>query len=197
MTRFAASSTRGVTTSTSEAFDFGAGQPAHVVIRGPALRRLAFFLKKGLGARMPLAARQQRLIEELGIIPDRQERLAIIVDRARNLPRFDATQRTNEHAVRGCLSPVWVIASSGENGTLHFRCDAESPLVKGLVAFLCEFYSGAPAKSIVSTEPLFLDELGLIRDLSPTRRNGLAAVRRRIRELAAAIAVSSDSSAPS
>lgn len=146
---------------------------------------------------MPLAARQQRLIDELGIIPDRQERLAIIVDRARNLPRFDATERAHAHAVRGCLSPVWVIAIPRNDGMIDFRCDAESPLVKGLVAFLCEFYSGAPAKSIICTEPAFLDELGLIRDLSPTRRNGLAAVRRRIRELAAAMAVSQDSSAPS
>jgi cysteine desulfuration protein SufE len=59
-------------------------------------------------------------------------------------------------------------------------------MVKGLVHFLCAAYSGATPTEIATTEPTFLDELGLLRDLSPTRRNGLTAVGNRIRELARA-----------
>jgi cysteine desulfuration protein SufE len=81
---------------------------------------------------------------------------------------------------------VWVIGESQSDGTLTLRCDADSPLVKGLIHLLCEAYSGGTPMEIVATEPAFLDELGLLRDLSPTRRNGLAAVRARIREIARA-----------
>lgn len=133
---------------------------------------------------MSLAERHQRLVEDLSLIPDRQERLAVIVDRTRKLPPFSATERIAENRVAGCQSAVWLIGELRADGTLAIRCDADSPMVKGLVHFLCEAYSGAEPADIAATEPTFLDELGLLRDLSPTRRNGLAAVHARIRELA-------------
>lgn len=135
---------------------------------------------------MSLAERHQRLIEDLSLIPDRQERLTVIIDRSRKLPPFPATERSAENRVSGCQSAVWLIGELHANGTLTIRCDADSPMVKGLVHFLCEAYSGATPAEIAITEPAFLDELGLLRDLSPTRRNGLAAVHARIRELARA-----------
>jgi cysteine desulfuration protein SufE len=56
--------------------------------------------------------------------------------------------------------------------------------VKGLVAFLCDFYSGAAPAEIAANDANPIESLGLMRNLSPTRVNGLAAVRARIRELA-------------
>jgi cysteine desulfuration protein SufE len=135
---------------------------------------------------MTLAKRHQRLIEDLNLIPDRQERLAVIVDRTRKLPPFTNAERSAENRVAGCQSAVWLIGELRPDGTLVIRCDADSPMVKGLVHFLCAAYSGATPTEIATTEPTFLDELGLLRDLSPTRRNGLTAVGNRIRELARA-----------
>ena len=133
---------------------------------------------------MTLAERHQQLIEDLSLIPDRQERLSVIVDRTRKLPIFPASERIAKNRVAGCQSAVWLIGELRPDGTLAIRCDADSPMVKGLVHFLCEAYSGAEPAEIATTEPTFLDELGLLRDLSPTRRNGLTAVGARIRELA-------------
>jgi len=133
---------------------------------------------------MTLAERHRHLVDDVLVIPDRQERLAAIVDRSRRLPPFPIEEKTSEHRVAGCQSAVWVIGGALPDGTLVLRCDADSPLVKGLIHFLCDAYSGATPAEIVAVEPTFLDELGLLRDLSPTRRNGLAAVRARIREIA-------------
>ncbi|MEO6874234.1 MAG: SufE family protein [Opitutaceae bacterium] len=132
---------------------------------------------------MNFAEHQQQLIEDLAIIEDSQERLGVVVDRARRLPPLPAADRTEAHRVAGCISQVWVIGEL-RDGRCFFRGDADGPLVKGLVAFLCEAFSGAiPAEIVVSTvDPL--EALGLVRNLSPTRVNGLAAVRARIRELA-------------
>jgi cysteine desulfuration protein SufE len=58
-------------------------------------------------------------------------------------------------------------------------------VVNGLVRLLCEVYNGATPADILASEPTLLENLDLVRDLSPTRRNGLAAVRRRLREIAA------------
>lgn len=133
---------------------------------------------------MTLAERHQHLVDDLSIIPDRQERLAAIVDRSRKLAPFPPAERTDALRVAGCQSSVWIIGELRPDGTLTLRCDADSPLVKGLVHLMCEAYSGATPGEIFATEPAFLDQLELLRDLSPTRRNGLAAVRARIRELA-------------
>lgn len=133
---------------------------------------------------MNLAERQQLLVDDLAIIEDPQERLAAVVDRAKRLPPLPASDRTEDHRVRGCVSQVWVIGEL-RDGRCEFRCDADGPLVKGLVAFLCEFFSGATPAEIAASNADPLEALGLMRNLSPTRHNGLAAVRARIRELAA------------
>jgi cysteine desulfuration protein SufE len=135
---------------------------------------------------MSLADRHRQLFEDLSVIPDRHERLAVIVDRTRKLPPFSTAERIDRHRVAGCQSSVWLIAELRPDGTLALRCDTDSPMVKGLVHLLCEAYTGATPAEILATEPTFIDRLELLRDLSPTRRNGVAAVHARIRELARA-----------
>jgi len=132
---------------------------------------------------MTLAAKQRALIDDLAIVDDRHERLSLVVERSRRLSPLAAADKNDSTRVTGCISPVWL---TGElhNGRLALRFDAESPMVRALVALMVELYDGATPAEIVTTEPILFDELGLARDLSPTRRNGLAAVRARIKLLA-------------
>jgi cysteine desulfuration protein SufE len=78
---------------------------------------------------------------------------------------------------------VWLIGRL-EEGRCHFLMDADSPLVKGLVALLCELYDGATPEEIVTTAPEIISALDLDRQISPTRLNGLASVRAMIRAFA-------------
>jgi cysteine desulfuration protein SufE len=135
-------------------------------------------------ARVTLAEKQQQMIDDLLVIDDPQERLAFIVDRAKSRPPLDAAARTDEHRVRGCISAAWVVGSAYD-GRMHFASDADSPLVRGLVALLCDLYSDAAPADVVATEPTLLEQLGLVRTLSPTRLNGLRSVRAAIRDFAA------------
>ena len=132
---------------------------------------------------MTLAERQQQLVGDLLIIEDAQERLGAVVDRAKRLAPLPAADRTEQNRVPGCVSQVWVVGEL-RDGRCTFRCDADGPLVKGLVAFLCEFFNGATPAEIAASTADPLEALGLMRNLSPTRHNGLAAVQARIRELA-------------
>lgn len=139
---------------------------------------------------MTVVEKQNQIVEDFGVIENRQERLAAIVDRARRQPPLPAAARTGENRVAGCVSAVWILAELRE-GRLHFRHDADSPLVRGLVALLCDLYEGGTPEEIVRVEPALLEELDLLRDLTPTRRNGLAAVRARLKALAATAAAAS------
>jgi len=132
-----------------------------------------------------LAKKQQQMIDDLLLIEDAQERLAAAVDRAKSRPPLTASERTEDNRVKGCISAAWV-ASEWRDGRCHFRSDADSPLVRGLVQLLTDLYSDATPAEIVATEPVLLEKAGLARSLSPTRLNGLRSVRARIRDFAAA-----------
>lgn len=138
---------------------------------------------------MTLSAKQETLISDLNIIHDPHERLAVLVGNSasRSLPDV---QKTEANLVAGCVSRVWLVGIH-ENGICRFESDADSPMVKGLVALLCDLYSNATPAEAVLVEPEIWNKCGFDRLLSPTRMNGLNSVRARIREMASEMQTSS------
>ncbi len=124
-----------------------------------------------------------QLVADLEPFNDPQERLAFIVDRAKRIPPLPAGDRIDANRVRGCVSIVWLIGEVRE-GRCEFRSDADSPVVRGLLALLCEFFSGLSPAEITASAIDPLDAVGVIQHLSPTRRNGLASARAAIRAFA-------------
>lgn len=127
--------------------------------------------------------RQATLITRHSLIDDPHERLAAIISRQKPLLPLLPEQRTESALVPGCVSRVW-LACSMENGRCRFRIDCESPMVRGLVRVLCEIYDDASPEEIVEVEPTIFEALGIADHLTPTRLNGLANVRRQMREFA-------------
>ncbi|MSU67539.1 MAG: Fe-S metabolism protein SufE [Opitutia bacterium] len=132
---------------------------------------------------MTLAEKLTQLTDDLAIIDDPQERLGAVVDRAKKLPPLADAERTDANRVRGCISLVHLVGEF-RDGHCYFRCEADGPLVRGLVALLCNFYGGATAADIATFEPDPLEALDLAKNLSPTRRNGLTSARATIRAFA-------------
>ena len=132
---------------------------------------------------MFLAEKLQHVVEDFAVLDDPQERLAAVVDRAKKIRPLPASDRTEANRVRGCVSVVWLVGEV-HDGRCFFRSDAESPVVRGLLAFLCDFFNGAPVAEVAASDLEPLDALEITRNLSPTRRNGLAAARNAIRALA-------------
>jgi cysteine desulfuration protein SufE len=131
-----------------------------------------------------LPEKQQSIIDDLSVIENVQERLGVVVDQARARPPLPATERTDVNRVRGCVSLAWIVGEL-RGGRCHFRSDADSPLVRGLLTLMCDFYTDAPPAEVASVEPRLFEELGLTHSLSPTRQNGLRSVRAKIRDFAA------------
>ena len=131
---------------------------------------------------MTVSEKQSELVSDLCIIEDVQERLSAVVSRAarRSLP---AELRVDGNRVPGCVSAVWLVPSVTE-GRCRFAFDADSPMVKGLVGLLCEVYEDGTPVDVAATEPALWEPLGFHKLLSPTRVNGLAAVRARIKAFA-------------
>lgn len=130
---------------------------------------------------MTLREKQDALIEDLNFLPDPQERLAELVRRGARHSLPD-TAKAPESRVPGCVSGVWVERVETE-GFPAYRCDADSPMVKGLAALLCDLYSKSDPTEITTEEPRVWEACQLHKMLSPTRLNGLGALRQRILQL--------------
>ena len=104
---------------------------------------------------MSVAAKQAQLLEDFAVIEDSQERLAAVVDRARRRPAFPEAAKTDAHRVTGCISAVWV-AGEVRDGGIHFQFEADSPLVKGLVALLV----GGLMLYVFRRDPTILPDFG-------------------------------------
>lgn len=133
------------------------------------------------------AERQDAIRATLGSIDDPQERLAVAMSWKTTMRPLPEEERTEENRVRGCVSRVWLAAGT-EGGRCRLRLDADSPLVRGLASLLCGIYDGATPDEVVEEEPVALEELGILRNLSPTRQNGLAAIRRALVDFASKVA---------
>ncbi len=130
------------------------------------------------------ARRQADLIRRYTLIPDAQERLAALISRKPRLPGIPPEEQTDALRVPGCQSRVWMDGRV-EEGRCRFRLEAESAMVRGLLATLCELYHDTPAEEILAVEPEWAEALGVASMLTPTRLNGLAAVRAWLKAFAA------------
>jgi cysteine desulfuration protein SufE len=121
---------------------------------------------------MTLGEKQRSLAERYLLIEDLQERLAVITARGRRWPAPPEDALVDENRVAGCVSRVWLTVELRDH-RCHFRMQADSPLVQGLAALICELCDGAEPSELAGFEPAILNLLGLDRTLSPTRLNGL------------------------
>jgi len=123
--------------------------------------------------------RQSALIARYAILPDAHERLAALTSRRSHLAPLAPEARTDDALVPGCVSRVWLVGFM-ENGKCRFQMHADSALVKGLAAALCELYDDSTPEEILDVQPELFEALGIAANLSPTRLNGLANLRARI-----------------
>jgi len=122
--------------------------------------------------------------DELAVFDDWMERYQFIIELGRKLPAFPGEWTDDAHRVPGCQSRVWMEGAVSD-GRLYLAGVSDAAIVSGLIALLLRVYSGRPPQEIIATDPVFLKELGLLEALSTNRGNGIAAMARKIRELAA------------
>lgn len=121
---------------------------------------------------------------DLAFLDDWDERYKYLIDLGRALPAYPEAKRDDRHKVRGCASQVWLDLSV-EDGRLAIAGDSDAHIVKGLVALLIALYQGRLLTDALSLDPrAALAPLDLDGHLTPQRSNGLAAMIRRVRDLA-------------
>ena len=132
------------------------------------------------------------LLDEFAGLGDWSERYQYLIELGRELPAMPVGLKVEANRVRGCQSTVFLSARVRQQGTLavvEFLADSDSAIVSGLIALLQRLFSGQPAEEILDFDlPGFLARIGLEKNLTTGRRNGLAEMVKRLRGLAACLA---------
>ncbi|MNJ73797.1 Cysteine desulfuration protein SufE [compost metagenome] len=99
-------------------------------------------------------------------------------------PLSDA-EKSEANRVHGCESQVWLVAEQ-EDGQWRFKGASDARIIRGLLALLLIRVEGLSSAELQQLDlPAWFNQLGLARQLSPSRSNGLNAVLQRMAQLAA------------
>ena len=122
---------------------------------------------------------QQEIVDDFAMFSDWSERYQYLIDLAKALPAFPEALKTEANLLKGCQSQVFVYFAPGQQ-RLDIQAISDSSIVSGLISLVLRVYSGRSPTEILATEPSFIDGIGLSKNLSITRKNGLSALIARI-----------------
>ncbi|MBR7196229.1 SufE family protein [Pseudomonas sp. 14A] len=113
-----------------------------------------------------------------------EQRARLLMQFGDRLPALDDADKCEANRVHGCESQVWLVGDL-RDGHWQFKASSDARMIRGLVALLLLRVNGLSAADIKQIDlPDWFNQLGLSRQLSPSRSNGLNAVLTRMNELA-------------
>ncbi|WP_248916803.1 SufE family protein [Pseudomonas moorei] len=117
--------------------------------------------------------------------PGWEQRARLLMQWGERLPALSDEDKVEANRVHGCESQVWLVGELRE-GHWQFSANSDARLIRGLVALLLARVNGLSALELQQVDlPDWFNQLGLGRQLSQSRSNGLNAVLQRMRDLAA------------
>ncbi|ETK20119.1 Fe-S metabolism associated domain protein [Pseudomonas sp. FH4] len=112
-----------------------------------------------------------------------EQRARMLMQWGERLPALADADKVDANLVQGCESLVWLVGRL-HDGHWQFAASSEARLIRGLVALLLARVNGLSADELQAVDlPDWFNQLGLSRQLSPSRSNGLNAVLQRMRDL--------------
>lgn len=118
---------------------------------------------------------QDNIIDEFGGFDDWLDRYQLLIDLGSEQEPLPEEYKNDNNLIEGCQSRVWLQADYVD-GKVKFRAESDALIVKGIVSLLIKVYSDHTPDEILSSEPYFVEAIGLKEHLSPTRSNGLLAM---------------------
>ena len=134
---------------------------------------------------MSLPCGAQEALDAFAQCPGWEQRARLLMQWGERLTPLRPEERDEANRVHGCESQVWLVGEVQE-GHWHFRAASDARLLRGLLAVLLARVDGLSCSQLGEVDLTdWFNRLGLSRQLSPSRSNGLNAVLQRMRQLAA------------
>lgn len=134
---------------------------------------------------MSLPASAQAALEAFSACQGWEQRARLLMQWGEQLAPLSDSERCEDNRVSGCESQVWLlIETMGQYR--QFRAYSDARLLRGLLALLLVRVNGLTLTEMQQLDlPNWFAQLGLARNLSPSRSNGLQAVLTRMQQLLA------------
>jgi cysteine desulfuration protein SufE len=124
--------------------------------------------------------KQQEIIEEFAFFEEWMHKYEHIIELGKEMKGLSDEEKKDDMLVAGCQSKVWLKASLQSNGTVHFEADSDAIITRGLVALVVGVFNEETPDDILKANIHFMNDIGLVSNLSQTRSNGLAAMVKQI-----------------
>ncbi|WP_058557693.1 SufE family protein [Thiohalocapsa sp. ML1] len=116
-----------------------------------------------------------------------EARYELIGDLSRELLPLADSEKHDANLVKGCNTSTWLTGSLTHSApaVIEYRADAETPLVRGLVALLLVPFQRKSPDDVLHTDARdYIARLGLAEHLSPNRRAGMEHFIERVYQIA-------------
>ena len=142
---------------------------------------------------MNLPNEAQDALEHFAAAQGWEQRARLLMQWGERLAPMAEAEKTEANRVHGCESQVWLVVQ--RSGALHdgarhhgtdwqFKATSDARLLRGLLALLLVRVEGLDRDALAALDlRAWFAQLGLERQLSPSRSNGLHAVVLRMAEL--------------
>lgn len=134
----------------------------------------------------------QDILDAFALLDEWDARYEFIGELARELIPLTDEERQEANLVPGCNTRTWLTAGPqpGDPTHLEYRADAETPLVRGLVALLLVPFQHRTPQQVLATDPSdYIARLGLAEHLSANRQAGMEHFIERVYRLAREVPV--------
>ena len=138
----------------------------------------------------PTAAAAE-IAEVFDVVDDWAEKYQYLIEIGSKLPPMPNELKQECNRVQGCQSTVFMHARKqpGSADRIEFLADSDADIVRGELALLQKLYSGQRAGDVVGFDmPAFMHRIGLDKNLTQGRRNGLAEMVTRVKRFAEEVA---------
>lgn len=135
---------------------------------------------------MSLPADAQAALERFDQARGWEQRARLLMQMGDQLPPLAEGEKSESNRVHGCESLVWLVAEQ-HDGQWRFKASSDARLLRGLLALLLVRVQGLDSGALAGLDlGAWFTRLGLERQLSPSRSNGLHAILQRMAELVSA-----------
>lgn len=127
------------------------------------------------------------VLEAFELLENWEARYEFIGELSRELLGVAEQERTDANLVAGCTTRTWLTGNlvGSDPQVIEFRADAETPLVRGLVALLLVPFQRQTPTAVLATDPSdYIAGLGLKEHLSANRQAGMEHFMERVYAIA-------------
>ena len=112
------------------------------------------------------------------------DRLAYLIDIAKDVPSLPNEVKTEENRIRGCASNLWLIGGTKEDNTMIYKIDADAFITKGTAKLVTDLVNNCYKDEVAGLTIEDFLPLGIKELLTMQRQNGLGSLIQRIVEIA-------------